>query len=67
MGVEGGGVTLAMESEPVFEDLLMIPGIDSQPGGRYDNPIFVVPARKAIHRLAESIDVHGYGLWRTMH
>ncbi len=34
--------------------LLRSPGIDSQPAGRYDN-LFDVPARQAIHRLAESI------------
>ncbi len=26
-------------SEPVFVNLLRSPGIDSQPGGRYDHPI----------------------------
>ncbi len=40
-------------SEPAFVNLLWGPGIDSQPGG--PTTLFVVRARQATYRLAESI------------
>ncbi len=52
-----------IKAEPVFENLLRIPGSDSELGGRVRHP-FVVPYR--LHRLQNrflgSINVYKYGL-----
>ncbi len=58
---------LPLSAEPVFVNLLRIPGVDPQPGTIGTTTLFVVPARQArLHRLAESIPRNRPGIFQRL-